>query len=421
MVRSHNERTEIVGLLDVGTAKVTCLIVERAWTAGHDALPAVRVLGVGHQRAAGVKAGMVIDLEAAEAAVRAAVATAERSADVRLDDVVATISCGRLKSSHMTTHVDLEVGHVRPEDVTRLASAASQYAVRDDRALVHLNRVAYSLDGQSGLRDPIRLAGSRLSANWHAVTAVFKQLQNLSAVIDRAHLGVRQFLPGGLAAAISATTSDERRLGVTCLNIGAGVVDIACFLDGQFLYADTIAVGGEHLTYDIAKNLSTPLAEAERIKTLYGTLVAARSDEHELIQHALAGELEGEAYQTTRAEIGRILYPRVSNQLRTLNERLVVAESAVPVGANIVLTGGASQLVGLADLAARSFGRPVRLGNPPQLPGLPQSMRSPAFAAVVGLALAAPPETRQAFAAPTGRMSTGSYLTQMEKWLRESF
>ena len=421
MSRSHNERTEIVGLLDVGTAKVTCLIVERAWTAGHDALPAVRVLGVGYQRSAGVKAGMVIDLDAAEAAIRAAVANAERAADVRLDDVVATVSCGRLKSSHMTTHVDLEVGHVRPEDLARLASAARQYAVRNDRALVHLNHVAYSLDGQAGLRDPLRLAGSRLSANWHAVTAVLEPLQNLSAVIDSAHLAVRQFLPAGLAAAISATTSDERRLGVTCLNIGAGVVDIACFLDEQFLYADTVAVGGGHLTYDIAKKLTTPLAEAERIKTLYGTLVAARSDEHEIIQYALAGELEGEAYQTTRAEIARILYPRVSLQLRTLKERLDLAESAVPVGSNIVLTGGASQLVGLADLAARTLGRPVRLGNPPQLSGLPHSLRSPAFSAVAGLALAARPETRQAFATPTARMSTSSYLGQMEKWLRESF
>ena len=421
MSRLHNERSEIVGVVDVGTATVTSLIVERNWSSGHDMMPAVRLLGVGHQRSAGVKAGMVIDLDAAEAAVRAAVANAERSADVTLDDVVATVSCGRLKSAHMTTRAGLDVGYVRPEDLARLASAARDYAVREDRALVHLNRVAYSLDGQAGVRDPLRLAGSRLSANWHAVTADVRPLQNLSAVFDRAHLGVRRFLPSGLAAALSATTSDERRLGVTCLNFGAGVVDIACFLDGQFLYADALPVGGGHLTYDIAKNLTTPLAEAERIKTLYGTLVAARSDEHELIQYALAGELEGEAYQTTRAEITRILYPRVSNQLSALRERIDQVEAAVPVGPNIVLTGGASQLVGLADMAARMFGRPVRIGNPPRLPGLPHSMQSPAFSAVAGLALAAPHESRQAFAAPTTRMSTGSYLDRMERWLRESF
>lgn len=421
MTRSYSERPEIVGLVDVGTAKVTCLIAERHWQAGHDALPAVRVLGVGHQRSAGVKAGMVVDLDAAEAGVRAAVANAERAADVTLDDVVVTISCGRLASAHMTTRVDLEVGHVRPEDLNRLASAARDYAVRDDRALVHLNRVAYNLDGESGVRDPVRLAGSRLSANWHAVTADTKPLHNLSQVIDRAHLGIRQFMPAGLAAALSATTADERRLGVTCIDIGAGVINIACFLDGRFLLVDTLPVGGAHLTYDIAKKLSTPLAEAERIKTLYGTLIAARSDEHELIPYALAGELEGEAYQTSRAEIARILFPRVSNQLRALKERLDKADATLDVGPNVVLTGGASQLVGLVDLTARTLGRSVRLGNPPLLNGLPPSMRSPAFSAVAGLALATPPETRQAYAAPTSRMSTGSYLDRMEKWLRESF
>lgn len=421
MTRSHGERSEIIGLVDVGTSKVTCLIAERAWPAGHHAPPAVRVLGVGHQRAAGVKAGMVIDLDAAEAVVRAAVANAERSADVTLDDVVVTISCGRLQSAHMTTRVDLAFGHVRAEDLSRVASAARDYAVRDDRALVHLNSVAYSLDGETGVREPIRLAGRRLSANWHAVTADTRPLHNLSLVVDRAHLGIRQFLPSGLTAALSATTPDERRLGVTCINFGAGVIDIARFLDGQFLFTETLPIGGAHLTYDIAKKLSTPLAEAERIKTLYGTLVAARSDEHELVQYALAGELEGEAYQTSRAEIARILLPRTSSQLRTLKERLEQADKVVDVGPNVVLTGGASQLVGLADLTARTLGCNVRLGNPPVLNGLLPSMQSPAFSAVAGLALAAPPEARQAFAANAARTSTGSYLDRMEKWLRESF
>jgi cell division protein FtsA len=421
MSGSYGERSEIIGLVDLGTSKVTCLIAERAWPAGHYAAPAVRVMGVGHQRSAGIKAGMVIDLDAAGDGVRAAVANAERAADVTLDDVVVTVSCGRLQSAHMTTRVDLDFGYVRAEDLARLASAARDYAMRDDCALVHLNRVAYSLDGETGVREPIRLAGSRLSANWHAVTADTRPLENLSQVIDRAHLGIRQFLPSGLAAALTATTPDERRLGVTCINFGAGVIDIARFLDGQFLFTETLPVGGVHLTYDIAKKLSTPLAEAERIKTLYGTLVAARSDEHELVQYALAGELEGEAYQTSRAEIARILLPRTSSQLRNLKERLDKADKVVDVGPNVVLTGGASQLVGLADLTARIVSRNVRVGNPPMLTGLPQSMRSPAFSAVAGLALAAPPAARQALAAHATRTSTGSYLDRMERWLRESF
>ena len=421
MTRISSERPEILGLLDIGTAKVTCLIVERAWPAGLNAPPALRVLGIGHQRSRGVKAGTIIDLDQAEAAVRSAVGQAERMADITLDDVVATVSCGRLKSSHMTTRVDLETGCVRPEDLARLAEAARSYAAREERTLIHMNRVAYALDGETGVREPVRLAGRSLAANWHAVTVDTTPLHNLSVLIDRAYLGVRHFVPAGLAAALSATTAEERRLGVTCVNFGAGVIDIASFADGQFLFTDTIPVGGGHLTYDLARILTTPLAEAERIKTLYGTLVGARSDEHELIQYALAGELEGEAYQTTRAEVCRILLPRVQSQLRALKERLDRADATAWPGPNVVVTGGASQLIGFVDMAARLLGRPVRPGNSPAVPGLPPSMKYPAFSAVAGLALAAPPAARRAFAAPPARLSTGSYLDRMEKWLRESF
>ncbi|MGI9480039.1 MAG: cell division protein FtsA [Hyphomicrobiaceae bacterium] len=421
MSRSNYQRPEVVGLLDIGSAKVCCAIVERSWPAGFNAPPALRVLGVGHQRARGVKAGLVVHLDQAESAVRAAVGQAERMADVTLEEVIATVSCGRLKSAHLTAHADLEFGFVGAQDLERLTNAASEFAAREDRGLVHMNPVAYILDGQSGVRQPLGLAGQRIAANWHAVTADFKPLRNLSLLIERAFLGVRQFVPSSLAAALSATTSDERRLGVTCVNIGAGVIEIAAFNDGQFLFTDTIPIGGSHLTYDIARILTTPLAEAERIKTLYGTLVGARSDENELIHYALAGEMEGEAYQTTRAEVCRILYPRVESQLRMLRERLNQSDRNARPGPNVVVTGGGSQMIGFVDMAVRKLDRPVRIGNTPSVAGLPASACSPAFSAVIGLASVPPTAVSQSYQALPSRVSGGSYLDRMEQWLRESF
>lgn len=421
MSHGSYDKPEVVGLLDIGSAKVCCAIVERSWPAGFNAPPALRVLGLGHQRARGIKAGMVVDLELAENAVRAAVGQAERMADVTLEEVVATVSCGRLKSVHLSAHADLESGFVRPQDLERLTKAANEFAVRDDRILVHMNSVAYFLDGQSDVREPLGLAGQRLLTNWHVVTADRKPLRNLSMLIDRAYLGVRQFVPSGLAAALAATTSEERQLGVTCVNIGAGVIDIAAFSEGQFLHTDTIPIGGSHLTYDIARILTTPLAEAERIKTLYGTLVGARSDENELIHYALAGEMEGEAYQTTRAEVYRILYPRVESHLRMLRERLDQGDEKARPGPNVVITGGASQMIGLVDMAARQLDRPVRIGNAPSVAGLFESAFSPAFSAVIGLAGVPPAAVNQSYCASSSRISGRGYLNRMEQWLRESF
>lgn len=421
MTRIGIEKPEIVGLLDIGSSKVCCAIVERSFPGGRHAPPALRVLGVGHQRSRGVKAGMVVHLDQAEAAVRAAVGQAERMADVTLETVIATVSCGRLKSAHFTAHVDLEVGHVRPQDLERLSNAAQEFAAKDGRAVVNMNRISYVLDGVTGVRNPLRLAGQRLSADWHAVTADLQPLQNLAMLIDRAYLNIRQLVPAGLASAMAATTVDERRLGVTCVNIGAGVIDIASFVDGEFLMVDTMPIGGSHLTYDIARILTTPLAEAERIKTLYGTLVAARSDEQQLVQYVLAGDLEHESYQTTRAEVHRILISRVESQLKMLRERLEHFDKTVRPGPNIVLTGGSSQLVGLVDMAVRHLDRPVRLGNVPELAGLPVCMKSPAFSAVIGMACVPPAAASNSYQASPSRVSNGGYLDRMEQWLRESF
>lgn len=417
----HYEKPEIVGFLDVGTANVTCAIVERSFPVGLTAPPILRVLGVGHQRAEGVKAGVVVHMDQAEAAVRAAVGQAERMADVVLEDVIATVSCGRQTSSHFTAHVDLASGAVSPQDLDRLAKGAGQFAARDGRTIVHMNRVSYALDGELGIRNPLRLAGRRLSATWHAVAADEQPLRNHRTLIDRAYLRIRQFVASSFATSLAATTSEERQLGTICVDMGAGTIDIAAFSDGQFLYTDTIPVGGSHLTYDIARILSTSLAEAERIKVLYGTLVRARSDEHNQIQYALAGELEGEAYPTTKAELHRIVYPRVESQLGLLSERIEQCYQFVQPDASIVLTGGASQIVGLADLAARKLQRPVRISSSANVAGLPASMQSAAFSTVVGAAQVPPSVSSSSYQSMPSRKAGGRYLDRMEQWLRASF
>jgi len=198
-------------------------------------------------------------------------------------------------------------------------------------------------------------------------------------------------------------------------------MDISAFRDGQFLYTDTIPVGGSHLTYDIARILSTPLAEAERIKVLYGTLVRARSDEQYEIQYALAGEMEGEAYPTTRAEVHRIVYPRVESQLTMLRERLEQCDRLVQPGSGVVVTGGGSQLVGLVDMATRQLDRPVRVGVAPAIEGLPVSFQSPAFSALVGIAHVPPMVASKPHQTVPSRGAGGGYLNRMEQWLRESF
>lgn len=406
---------DVLGLLDIGTSKVCCLITVRS-RAGY------RVAGIGNQRSRGVKAGVVVDLDEAEQAVRAAVAQAERMAGVRLDDVVVAAACGRMRSSHFAAHAEIETGYVREADISRLKSAGRAYAERDGRMLLYLDRLGWRIDGVAGIRDPKGMAGQRLSADLHAITADDAPLRNVVLLIERCYLTLSKAIPTPLASALAVTSDEERRLGITCLDIGGGMTAISVFADGRFLFADQVPVGGNHMTFDIARELRTPLAEAERIKALYGTLVAASSDKHEVITYSLAGEEEPALHHTTKARLRSILQPRMEGLLALVRERLQRSKVTGYAGERVVLTGGSSQLVGVGEFAANVLGRPVRVARPQPVAGMPASTCSPAFATVVGLTAAS--QVMQAGWTWLPEYAGGSregYLGRMGQWLRQSF
>lgn len=246
-----------IAVLDIGTSKV-CSIIAVADTTGAGAFP-YRILGIGHQRSRGIKAGVIVDLDAAEQSVRSAVGQSERMAGLEIEDVFLAVSCGRLQSSHFSANAAIEGGIFTDRDVARAMSAGRSYAERDGRALVHMNRLGYRLDGQGPISEPRGMAARRLSLQLHAVTADDAPLRNLVLLIERCLLTARGLVPSGLASALAVTTPEERRLGVTCVDIGGGSTSVSIFNDGQFLWTETLPVGGNHVTFDIAKQLETPL------------------------------------------------------------------------------------------------------------------------------------------------------------------
>ena len=420
--QSPSVRHDTIGLLDVGTAKIVCLILTRAGsTAASDPW---RVVGVGHQRSRGLKASVIADLDQAELAMRAAVQQAEAQAGLRLDEVFLSVSCGRLMSVNITARADLDTPTVTDADIARVMAGGRAYAERQGRTLLHLNRLGFSLDGVAGIHDPRGMTGSRLASDLHAVTADDTPLRNLMHVVERCHLRVSGLAPTPLASALAVTTAEERRLGVITIDIGAGSTTVACFADDHLTAISALPMGGHHITYDLARALGTPVAEAERIKTLYGSVAYAHSDEHDTITYRLAGDVadhQADHHQATRAELRSIILPRVDTILRQIAERIEATSFAPGDLGLIVLTGGASQLTGLAPCAASVWGRALRIGRPAALPGLPEGMSQPSFATAVGLSMIATNPELGVRAAHGREGMSGSYFGRVGQWLRESF
>lgn len=416
--RTDGRNAEIVCLLDIGTSKIACLIaaLEPAGRSGH--ARRTRILGVGHLRSRGLKSGVITDLTEAEAAVRATIAQAERMAHVTLDEVIVSVSCGRLQSANFAATVDVEGGIVRAGDIERLMAGARSFAERDGRMLIHLNRVGYRLDGLAGSNDPRGMAAQRLSADMHTIAADEAPVRNLLLSLEHCYLSARALVATPYASAIVATTEEERRLGVTCIDIGAGTASVAAFAESHFIHAAVIPVGGQQITSDIAYALQTPLAEAERIKTLYGATVVAQSDELEGVSYALAGEEDDARGRTTKAHLAGIIRPRMASILGLVRERLDQAGVSGFAGERIVLTGGTSALVGIGEFTANEFGRPVRLAKPREMEGLPQSVSSPAFSAVAGLLAIAAASGEEGH---TYTAREPGYFGRVGQWLKAGF
>ena len=348
-------------------------------------------------------------------------AQAERMAGVELDEVFLSVSCGRLRSHNFAANADVEAGVVTDNDIARVLAGGRAYAEREGRTLVHLNRYGFRLDGSAGVREPRGMAARKLSADLHAVTADDAPLRNLMLVVERCYLSVAGIVATPYASALAATSEEERRLGVTCIDIGGGATTIAVFSEGQFLYTDAIPVGGNHITFDIARNLQTPLAEAEQIKALYGTLVGAPSDEHEAFSFPLAGEEDGALAHTTKARLTTVIRPRMVSLAGLIEERLDRGKVRNYAGDRVVMTGGASQLVGIGEFMANTMGRPVRVARPQQVPGLPQSVSSAAFSTVAGLFTAVSAGAGGVMMTEAnGAMAVG-YFGRVGQWLREGF
>ncbi|MGN6767651.1 MAG: cell division protein FtsA [Rhizobiaceae bacterium] len=423
-------RSGIVTVLDIGSSKICCIIAKLKPCEESQRLPGrthrMRIIGIGHQRSRGVKSGVVVDLDRAEQAIRLAVDAAERMAGLTIESLIVNLSAGRLKSETFSARINLGGHEVDQSDIRRVLAAGARQALSGDRQVVHSLPVAFSLDDERGVRDPRGMIGDVLGVDMHVLSGVAAPLRNLELAVNRCHLSVERMVATPYASGLSALVDDEAEMGAACIDMGGGTTTLAVFSEGKFVHADAIAIGGNHVTLDLAKGLSTRLDDAERLKVMHGSALPASNDDRDIITvQPISGDETEAPLQVPRAAMTRVIRARIDETLEMLRDRLNQSGYGNNVGKRVVLTGGASQLVGLPEAARRILGRSVRIGRPLGVAGLPEAAKGPAFAAVVGLMIypqVAGLEGRFSARAFSQRMTgTGGRLSRMSQWLRDSF
>ncbi|MEZ5674910.1 MAG: cell division protein FtsA [Thalassovita sp.] len=422
----------VIAILDVGSSKIGCLVLRFD---GSDRLKETegvgpmagqagfRVIGAATTRSRGVRFGEIDAMQETERAIRTAVQAAQKMANIRVDHVIACFAGAEPRSYGLAGSIDVEGNLVSEQDISRVLSSCDVPDYGMGREVLHAQPVNFALDHRSGLSDPRGQIGQTLSTDMHMLTVEATAVHNLAHCVKRCDLELAGIASSAYVAGVSALVEDEQELGAACIDMGGGTTSLSIFMKKHMIYADTVRMGGDHVTGDISMGLSVPFNTAERIKTFYGGVVATGMDDREMIDlEGDTGDWEHDRRSVSRAELIGIMRPRVEEVLEEVRARLDAAGFDHLPSQQIVLTGGGSQIPGLDGLASRILGHQVRLGRPLRVHGLPQAATGPGFAGAVGLCLFAahPQDEWWDFDLPVERYPARS-LRRAVKWFRDNW
>ncbi|MDJ0827342.1 MAG: cell division protein FtsA [Rhodobacter sp.] len=422
----------VIAILDIGTSKIACLVLRFDGPESYRETDGVgslagqasfRVIGAATTRSRGVRLGEIDAMNETERAIRTAVQAAQKMANVRVDHVIACFSGAKPRSYGLDGTIELHDATVTEQDVARVLAACDVPEFGEGREVLHAQPVNFALDHRSGLNDPRGQIGNQLACDMHLLTIDRDVVQNLLYAVKRCDMELAGIASSAYVSGISSLVEDEQELGAACIDMGGGATGISIFIKKHMIYADSVRLGGDHVTQDISKGLQVPLATAERIKTFYGGVVATGMDDREMIEiGGDTGDWEHDRRTVSRAELIGIMRPRVEEILEEVRERLDGAGFEHLPSQQIVLTGGASQIPGLDGLAPKILGNQVRLGRPLRVQGLPQAATGAAFASCVGLSLFAahPQDEWWDFEMPIERYPARS-LRRAIKWFKDNW
>jgi cell division protein FtsA len=404
--------TKIYAGLDIGTTKITAIVAE----AEEDG-DGIRIIGVGTAPSDGLKRGVVVNLEKTTRSIQCAVQEAERMSGRTIRGVFAGIAGDHIRgiNSRGVIAVSRKDAEIRPHDLERVIEAAKAVAIPTDREILHVLPQEFIVDDQDGIRDPVGMSGVRLEAEVHIITGAASACRNVIRAAERAGLEVEELVLEPLASADAVLTQDERDLGVALFDIGGGTTDLAIFYEGSVRHTAVIGLGGSNVTNDLAIGLRTPVERAEQLKLQSGCALTSMVRPEEVVQvPSVGGRLDREV---SRHMLAMMIEPRIEEIFELGKREIRKNHIADLLGAGVVLTGGASSLEGMPELAEQVFDLPVRRGVPMGISGLTEAVCDPRFATGVGLAIHAHMLGARPHTAERGVFSRISF--GLKRWIEE--
>ncbi|MEW6051251.1 MAG: cell division protein FtsA [Candidatus Zixiibacteriota bacterium] len=371
----------IIAALDVGTTKIFVLVGEM------DEKGDIYVIGHGQSLAEGLRRGVVVDMDKTVRSIRKAIEDAQMVSGTEIDRVSVGIAGEHVRSinSHGVVAVSRSDSEVTSADVAKAIEAARTVAIPVDREIIHVIPQEFSVDEQTGIKDPVGMSGVRLEVEAHLVTASVTTARNIYRSLERCKLGVDHIVLEALGLSQALLTDDELDSGAIIVDLGGDITTIALFYDGSIRHTAVVSLGGKNVTSDIAIGLRTPLDQAEEIKIIYGNALASQVDPEELINvQGIAGRASRDI---SRNVVASIIEPRMEEILSLVARELKNVHRGDTAAAGMILTGGGALLPGTVELAEQIFDMPVRTGTIRGFSHIPDELNSMRYTTAHGLLL----------------------------------
>jgi cell division protein FtsA len=406
----------IITGLDIGTTKVCAIIGQINDMGGVD------IIGVGTAPSYGLRKGVVVNIDNTVKSITKAIEEAELMAGVEVESVYTGIAGGHIKgiNSRGVVAISSKSKEITQADVDRVIDAARAISIPIDREVIHVIPQEFIVDDQNGIKDPVGMSGLRLEAEVHIVTGAVSSIENIIKSVHRAGYEVEDIILQPLASATSILTDEEKELGVVLVDLGGGTTDVIMFVNGSVWYTGVIALGGNHVTNDVAYGLRVPFQTAEIIKKRYGCSYLPMIDQEEIIEVPSFGESGSK--KISRKFLTEIIQPRMEEIFSLVQREIKISGFEEFIGSGVILTGGAALIEGSTQLAEKVLGLPVRLGYPTKVGGLVDKINSPLYATGVGLVLYAVknksfPDLYRA----TGENLFKNIIKRLAMWFKENF
>ncbi|MBK6743731.1 MAG: cell division protein FtsA [Hydrogenophilales bacterium] len=412
MNKMRENKDLIVGL-DIGTSKIVAVVADVPPEGG------INILGMGSAPSNGLKKGVVVNIEGAVGAIQRALEDAELMANCKITHVYTGIAGGHIRSLNSHGMVPIRDREVTQMDMDRVIETARAVNISTDQQVLHVLPQEFIIDGQEGVREPLGMSGVRLEVKVHIVTGAVSAAQNIIKCVRRCGLEVSDLILQPLASSLAVLNDDEKDLGVCLVDIGGGTTDIAVFTRGAIQHTAVLPIAGDQITNDIAMTLRTPTREAEDLKIRHGVALRQLADAREMIE--VPGIGERGPRMLSKQLLSEVIEPRVEELYSLVQAELRRSGFEEQISSGIVLTGGASQMKGMVELAEEVFHAPVRLGVPEYVGGLSERVRNSRYATSVGLLLAGLERHEQDQMQRLQGTSFKQLLERMKSWFQSTF